>query len=147
MRCSQRRGGPSSTHHDLVVSLGSDNGSRNVGLTQEFLVHELPDAHVAELATITGVFDSAEWQLGIRPVNVVDEHYAGVHTVGQAFPARSVLGKNKAAQPEVRIVGKRDRLTFVFQAEEHRDRPEELVAEGRVVRLDIRCHFLEADSI
>jgi hypothetical protein len=39
----------------LLVSIGSDDGHRNVGFSNEFFVHELLDAHVAEFAAVTGI--------------------------------------------------------------------------------------------
>ena len=103
----------------------------------QLLVDELLDAHVAEFAAVAGVLDAAERQFGVGPVDVVDEHHAGVDPARHALAARDILGEDRAAQAEVGIVGQRDGRVLVLDPEEHGDRAEELVAEGGVVRLDV----------
>ena len=54
------------------------------------------------------------------------------------LPRATSLVEDRAAEPEVGVVGERDGGVLVLDAEEHRHRAEEFVAEGGVVRLDIR---------
>ena len=67
----------------------------------QFLVHKLLDAHVAQLAAVAGVLDAAKGKLGVRPVDVVDEHHSGLHLSCDALAAGNVFGEDGAAQTEV----------------------------------------------
>ena len=54
-----------------------------------------------------------------------------------SLSACDVLGEDGAAQPEIRIVGKRNSLVFVLHTEQQRHGSEELFPEGRISWLDI----------
>ena len=53
------------------------------------------------------------------------------------LPRARSLVNTEPPRAEVGIVGERDGRVFVLDPEEHRDRAEELISEGGVVRLDV----------
>jgi hypothetical protein len=97
------------------------------GRANQLLVHELLDAHVAELAPVAGVLDAAEGQLRVRPGDVVDEHHARLDAARHPLAAGDVLREDRAAEAEVGVVGERDRRVLVLDPEEERHRAEELL--------------------
>ena len=55
----------------------------------------------------------------------------------RALAACNVIGKDRAAQAEIGIVGERDRFVLILHAEDERDRAEEFVAKRRVAGRDM----------
>ncbi len=91
--------------------------SDHIVSTNQLLVHELLDTHVAEFTPVTGVLDAAKRKFGIAPVDVVDEHHAGLHLGCDALATLHILGKDRTAQTEVRVIRQRNRSGFVLHAE------------------------------
>ena len=67
-------------------SLNGTNVAREVALlgrsvyfghANQFLVHEFLDAETGELATVAGVLDASEREIGRRPCRMVHEHALG----------------------------------------------------------------------
>src|SRR5580698_3285070 len=106
-------------------------------VTNQFLVHELLDAHIAQLASVAGVFDPAKREFGVGPGDVVYEHHSSLDAAGHALAAGKVLGEDRTAQPEIGVIGERDRLVLILDHEEQRNGAEEFLSEGRIVRFDV----------
>jgi hypothetical protein len=60
---------------------------------------------------------------------VIDEHHARVNPARHALAACDVIGKDRAAQAEIRIVGERDGFVLILYAEEKCDWSEEFLSE------------------
>ncbi len=75
-----------------------------MGGADQLLVDELLYAHIAKFAPIARILDAAERQLGIAPVDVVDEHHSGFHLAGHALAACKILGEDRSTQAEIGIV-------------------------------------------
>ena len=52
--------------------------------------------------------------------------------------ARLVLGEDRSAESKIGVAGESDRRVFILDAEEERDRTEELLAERGIIWLDVR---------
>ena len=106
----------------------------------QLLVDELLDAVLAELAAEAGALDAAERQLGAVEADAVDVDHPGVEAVRDPLRLLGVVGEDVGAEPERGVVRQLDRLLLGADAVDARDRPEELLAIGVVVRGDPGQH-------
>ena len=94
---------------------------------QEPSVQALDSAHMITATTGRRCLSKTRQISGFRD-------NAGVQRRNPIATCQSI---SRAAQSEVGVVGERDRMVFVLDAEEQRDRAEELLSKGWVVRLDV----------
>src|SRR5208283_2432974 len=57
-------------------------GSRHAN---QLLIHKFTDAKIRELAAVSGVFHSAEWQIGRRPRCLIDKNHARFNLARESF--------------------------------------------------------------
>src|SRR5712692_3859710 len=94
-------------------------------------VHELTDAVLGELPPVARALDPAERQAWIRLHESIHEDRAGLDLRGHALGAGAILGPDRGAEAERRVVGEAHGLGFVPGPDHRGDRAEGLLVEGR----------------
>ncbi|CAB0715946.1 hypothetical protein FRC0077_02265 [Corynebacterium diphtheriae] len=80
-------------------------GAVDVGDYHDFLVYELVEAEVDELAAESRALCAAEWDVGFHTGGLVDVHHAGIEATRDVFGFGLVLAEYGAAESEWGGVG------------------------------------------
>ena len=79
-------------------------GPARLGYADQLLVRELTDAEGREFAAITGILDSAEWQVRGGPCRLVNEDHSGVDLTREFCEAAEALNLATGLADRVRII-------------------------------------------